>query len=83
MITGVMRVTQCAHVTVKQFAWIEHLPGKPPAFVYDGFPTGGVAVLSKNELIVLCKSCRDGLPEAYKPLKTQATLIPLEKSISS
>lgn len=82
MITGVMRVTQCAHVTVKTFAWIENLPGKPPAFVFEGFPSAGVAVLSKNELIVLCKECRDHVPEAMGMLiKEVPILTPLEKSV--
>lgn len=56
-ITGVLKVTQCSHVTVKTFAWIENLPGKPPSFVYEGFPGAGLVALSKNEIVVLCKRC--------------------------
>lgn len=57
-ITDVLKVQQCPHVTVRTFAWIENLPGKPPSFVYDGFPEGGLVVLSKNEIVVVCKRCR-------------------------
>lgn len=56
-ITGITKVTQCAHVSVKTFCWIENLPGKAPSFVYGGFPTNGLCILSKNEIVVLCQTC--------------------------
>jgi len=49
-------VEHCQHCS-PTVEWLETEPGKPPHFVFKGFPRAGQCVLSNKTVVVVCERC--------------------------
>ena len=48
---------RCPHALEARVYWIENDVGKPPQFVFEGFPEAGLVILSKHTVVVYCREC--------------------------
>lgn len=58
LIAGItVEVRPCQHCNHARVWWFETDAGHAPELAFSGFPEDGVLVLSKSEVIVVCRQC--------------------------
>lgn len=72
-----VQVLACQHVPIPKIWWIENEPGKPPHFVFEGFPREGQCILSNQTAIVVCRAavCVFVALRVGKKLQAEATAL--------
>jgi hypothetical protein len=53
-------VEHCQHCCPR-IEWVENSPGKPPQFMFKGFPSSGQVVLANQRCVVFCSRCIEGM----------------------
>lgn len=48
---------RCPHCPSAKVWWVTHDVGKPPEFIFEGFPREGLVILSKTTVVVYCEKC--------------------------
>lgn len=48
---------RCPHVKDARVWWVSNEVGKPPEFIFQGFPQDGLCILSKHTVVVWCEKC--------------------------
>lgn len=66
-----VEIEHCQHCK-PIFCWIQNKPGKPPQFMFKGFPTNGQVVLSASRVIVFCSRCVGSMLDGLlRPMQSQ------------
>lgn len=56
-ILDAVMMERCPHCPSAKVWWVENEVGKPPHFIYEGFPKEGMVLLSKHTVVVWCETC--------------------------
>lgn len=59
---------RCPHCPSARVWWVSYEVGRPPEFIYEGFPAKGLVILSKETVVVWCEKCSQVKPNLHDQL---------------